>query len=184
LIHLSRRKVAAGATSLALLASLGAAAAAHAAATDVGAITSNATEFASDTLSNVGGSDNITCGQPQAYGAAVVQATNAVVAQVFGEDEAVAHIECASLTPAVGYTISGTLYIQAYIGGTWQTVRTGPTVVTASREGAAAQPLTLNGRYDPPDAALGYYHRARVVYRLSTGRVYKITSPSVWFMKQ
>lgn len=183
-MHLNKARIALAATALATLGGAGVAASANASPADVQAITSNAQEFVSDTLSNVGGSDNITCSQPATYGSAVLQETNAVVAQLFGEDEAVAHLECASLTPSTRYTITGTLYIQAFIGGAWQTVRTSPTKVTSSTDGAAAQTITLTGTYDPPDPALGYYHRAKVVFTLSTGRVYKVPSPSVWFMKE
>jgi hypothetical protein len=156
---------------------------ASAAATDIEAITSTASEFASDTVSNLNQpNDNLTCTAPVANGAAVVQATNAVVAEVFGEDAAVARIECASLTPSQRYTLSGTLYIQAYYSGGWHNVASSGLTTTGSTEGAAVLVLHAIGTYAPPSAALGAYHRAYAVITSSTGRLYRVLSPTVWYM--
>jgi hypothetical protein len=132
-----------------------AATSASAALTDINAITSTASEFASDTASNLNQpNDNLTCTEPAANGTALVQATNAVVAEVFGEDAAVARIECASLTPSQRYTLSGTLYIQAYYGGAWHNVASSGLTTTNSTEGAAALILHTTGTYAPPSADL------------------------------
>ena len=156
---------------------------ASASPTDIAAVTTTASEFASDTLSNLNQpSDNLSCTEPVANGTALVQATNGVVAEVFGEDAAVARLECASLTPSVHYTLYGTLDIQAFYSGGWHTVASSGPQAMNSVEGATALVLHTTGTYAPPSAALGAYHRAFVTYTTSTGRLYRVPSPTVWYM--
>jgi len=182
-ISMTRNRVVAAAAGVLVVAGGAAAMTANASPTDIQAITTTAQEFASDAVANaVQQNDNLTCSDPTAYGAAVVQATNVVVAEVFGEDAAVAHIECASLTPSVKYTLSGTLYIQAYYSGAWHNVASSGLKGTQSTDGAAALVLTATGKYAPPSSALGAYHRAYVVFATSTGRAPHTPSPSVWYM--
>jgi len=160
---------------------------ANAAATDVGAFTSNLQDYQAalnyDTSGAGGGGDNITCDAPTVSGAALVQATNLVVGEVFGEDAAVAHEECATLTPSATYTLYGQLTIQAYENGAWVDVAWGPWGSTSSSaSGATVLTLRATGIYAPPTPALGAYHRAYVHFYTSTGRAPESPSPSVWYM--
>lgn len=124
---------------------------------------------------------NITCDLGSVYGGPVNQRTPYVVGEVYGQDFAVGELTCTSLETNKRYSVTVTVYIQAFDGYGWTNVASGSASMTAVAGTATAEAVAL-GRYGAFSAALNKYHRGYIVATTSTGRSYGYPTPTVWFM--
>lgn len=159
-------------------------AAADGAADGPAAVLTNSLDLTADSANNVEqslSSDNITCDLGSVYGGPVNQRTPYVVGEVYGQDFAVGEITCTSLEISKRYSVSVTVYIQAFDGWDWFNVASGSASTSALAGTASAEAIAL-GQYGAFSSALNKYHRGYVVATTSTGRVYRFPTPTVWFM--
>lgn len=148
------------------------------------AVLTNSLDLTTDGLNNVNQnlkSDNITCDLGSVYGGPINQRTPYVVGEVYGQDFAVGELTCTSLELSKRYSVSVTVFIQAFNGSSWFNVASGSASMTATAGTATAEAIAL-GQYPAFSAALNKYHRGYVVATTSTGRVYRFPTPTVWFM--
>ncbi|HEV7679481.1 MAG TPA: hypothetical protein VGQ42_13015 [Candidatus Dormibacteraeota bacterium] len=144
----------------------------------VGAELQNAQDIANATLGF--SAANITCG-PSAYGGAVVQDTNVIVAQVFPEDFGAGHVPCVSLQSGASYTLSATVRIEYWTGSKWVSTGCQSTSWSWSTAGAADAAPVATCIYHPPSVLLGTYHRAHLI-ATAMGATFNAYSPAIWYM--
>lgn len=159
-------------------------AAADGAADAPNAILSNTLQLSVDGTNNVNQSlksDNLTCDLGDVYGGPVNQRTPYVVGEVYGQDFSVGELTCMSLETSKRYSVSVTVYIQAFNGSSWSNVASGSASMNAVAGAATAEAVAL-GQYGAFSSALNKYHRGYIVATTSTGRVYRFPTPTVWFM--
>jgi hypothetical protein len=131
---------------------------------------------------------NTTC-QVTTTGDALVQSTDALVAQVYGEDFGAASGTCLSFDTTTTYNATVTVSLEAFypdrpgaLTGTWKVISTSPPESTNSLQGLAEPlPTYLIQRYGLNDPSLNRYHRAHGIITDTRGQRFESYSP-YWFM--
>lgn len=161
---------------------------AHADVIDIGGATLTHSFDVSDAaLANLAQSSvdpNTTC-QITTTGTALVQRTNALVGEVYGQDMGTAVGECFSFNPA-SYSATVTVHVEAFYpnsltGGEWRVVCSDSK--SASSVAGIVQPLPPVAlcTYAGMNPHLNRYHRAHGILTNTRGQKFESYSP-MWYM--
>lgn len=186
MLHRLMRSGALAAAGLAMTATF--ATPAHAGAEDLLAAslthTIDVESAALENFAQVQGDPNTTC-QVTTTGTAVVQRTNALVGEIYGQDMGTAVGECFSFDTS-RYSATVVVHVEAFyasglVGGTWVTVCSASSSAPSIAGFAQPVPPVALCSYAGMNPHLNRYHRAHGILTNTRGQVYHSYSP-IWFM--